>query len=173
MTILHLPQRHNIRLYGYDYSQEGLYFVTICTQDKMCLFGEIMDEEMALNEIGIIVKNCWLAIPEHYPHVKLHEFIIMPNHIHGIIELVGANKHSPDDIKFRSPSKSIGSIIRGFKIGVMKNIKANVYSPLQNKSIWQRNYYEHIIRNDESYQKITEYIYENPKYWQTDDYYTT
>lgn len=109
----------------------------------------------------------------------LHEFIIMPNHIHGIIEIgsnVGANKYSPDDIQFKSPSKTIGSVVRGFKIGAMKCYKeyitqANVYSPLQHSSIWQRNYYEHIIRNDDSYQKITEYIYENPRNWQKDDYY--
>ena len=178
MTKHNLPQHHSIRYYGYDYSQEGLYFVTICTQGRLCLFGDIVEEEMVLNDVGRIAKECWLAIPEHFPLVELHEFVIMPNHIHGIIELVGANKHSPDDtILFKSPSKTIGSVIRGFKIGVMKEYKkyitrANVDSPLQQQStIWQRNYYEHIIRNDESYQKITEYIFENPKYWQTDDYY--
>lgn len=175
-----ISQRRSIRLYEYDYSQEGLYFVTICTQDKVCLFGEIVEEEMVLNDVGNMAKECWLAIPEHYHHVELHEFVIMPNHIHGIIGIcaaVGANKHSPDNIQFSSPVKTIGSVIRGFKIGVMKRYKeyvmrANIYSPLrQTASIWQRNYYEHIIRNDDSYQKITEYICENPKHWQTDDYY--
>lgn len=175
-----LPQRYSMRLHEYDYSHEGLYFVTICTQDRIYYFGDITGGEMMLNDIGDIVKKCWLAMPEHFPHITLHEFVIMPNHIHGIIEIgtdVGANKHSPDDtILFKSPSRTIVSVIRGFKIGVMKCYKeyikrANVYSPLQKSSIWQRNYYEHNIRNDESYNKIAEYIYENPECWQTDDYY--
>lgn len=175
-----LPQRHSIRLDGYDYSREGLYFVTVCTKDKVYLFGSVANEKMILNEIGYETEKCWLAISQHFPHVKLHEYLIMPNHIHGIIEIteiVGANNHSPEkEGRFKSPSKTIGSIIRGFKIGVIKQIKnisrANGYSPLQDGSIWQRNYYEHIIRNDESYGKITEYIYENPKSWDRDDYYT-
>ncbi|MBD8388249.1 transposase [Dysgonomonas sp. BGC7] len=188
MIGVRLPQRCSIRLCGYDYSQEGLYFVTICTQDKACLFGNISDDEIVLNDVGKIAKHCWLSIPQHFSNAALHEFVIMPNHIHGIIEIVEANKHSSDDVKtnkhspddtirFKSPSKTIGSMIRGFKIGVMKQYKeyitrANINSPLQQTpSIWQRNYYEHIIRNEESYRKITEYIYENPKRWQTDDYY--
>ncbi|NDV77786.1 transposase [Dysgonomonas sp. 511] len=166
-----LPHRRSIRLHGYDYSQGGLYFVTICVKDKECLFGTVVDGDMVLNEFGNIVKKCWLAIPEHYAYVVLHGYIIMPNHIHGIIEIgefVGANYHSPEnEALFRSPSGTIGSIIRGLKIGVMKWYKEY----LQVKSIWQRSYYEHIIRNDESYQKITEYIYENPGNWLTDDYY--
>lgn len=198
MIGVRLPQRCSVRLCGYDYSQEGLYFVTICTQDKACLFGNISNDEIVLTDVGKMAKHCWLSIPQHFSNAVLHEFVIMPNHIHGIIEIVEANKHSPNDVyvnnyspdnvganqhspddtsRFKSPSKTIGSIIRGFKIGVMKQYKgyitrANINSPLQQTtSIWQRNYYEHIIRNEESYQKITEYIYENPKHWQTDDYY--
>lgn len=159
-----------------------MYFVTICTQDKICLFGSVINEETVLNEVGKIVFNCWLEIPQHYQNVILHEFVIMPNHIHGIIEIdtnVGVEYLRPSievnkDMGIRvenirplqqrpnCKSGTIGAIIRGFKIGVTKQI---------GHSIWQRNYYEHIIRNDESYQKIIEYISENPKNWQRDDYY--
>lgn len=179
-----LSHRQSIRLDGYDYSSSGMYFVTICTQNKLCLFGEVKDGEMILNEAGLTAQQCWLDIPLHFPHVILHEFVIMPNHIHGILEItddaVGANNHSPDNDlpEFKSPSKTIGSIIRGFKIGVMKWFKrndlltrANVYSPLQAQTIWQRNYYEHIIRNEKSYSTIADYIVSNPINWQSNDYY--
>jgi REP element-mobilizing transposase RayT len=205
--------RKSIRLKEYDYSQEGLYFITICCHNKSCLLGEIIDSKMHLNEAGNIVKECWLDIPKHFSNVILHEFIIMPNHIHGIIELVGANQHSPKDESksiqsvganqhspndknkittdnmanidsqnmtnidsqkranidspLRSPSKTIGSVIRGFKIGVTKWIRQN--SSVYN--VWQRNYYEHIIRNDQSYINISEYITTNPQKWLDDTFY--
>jgi len=178
-----LPNRRSIRLQGYDYSGEGLYFVTICVQDMKCLFGKVVDGEVILNDAGKIAKQCWLDIPTHFPHVTIHEFIIMPNHIHGILEItqsVGVNNHSPDkdDIpSFKSPSKTIGSVIRGFKIGITKwfrnNQRTNNYSSLKpTKSIWQRNYYEHIIRNNTSYMNIAKYIQSNPENWVTDDYYS-
>jgi REP element-mobilizing transposase RayT len=180
--------RKSIRLKEYDYSQEGLYFITICCHNKSCLLGEIIDSKMHLNEAGHIVNECWLDIPKHFSNVILHEFIIMPNHIHGIIELVGANQHSPNDKNkittdnmanidsqnmanidspLRSPSKTIGSVIRGFKIGVTKWIRQN--SSVYN--VWQRNYYEHIIRNDQSYINISEYITTNPQKWLDDTFY--
>lgn len=170
-----LPQRRSIRLTDYNYSREGLYFVTICCQDKICLFGKIEDGETLLNEAGEMAKQCWLDIPNHYPHVILHEFVIMPNHIHGILEIVdhvGAKNLSPE---FKSPAKTIGSVIRGFKIGVTKwynqNKRANNYSPLQSKNIWQRNYYEHIICNEKSFLNISDYIMNNPHNWINDEYY--
>ncbi|MDL2214989.1 transposase [Dysgonomonas sp. OttesenSCG-928-M03] len=178
-----LPQRRTIRLQGYDYSQEGLYFVTICCQDKICRFGKIQNDEVVLNEVGEIVKRYWLDIPNHFPHIILHEFVIMPNHVHGILEIaecvaVAANNHSPEnETPFRSPSKTIGSVVRGFKIGVSKwlnNQWAKDFSPVRqlSKSIWQRNYYEHIIRNSRSYQNISDYIKSNPINWIQDDYYS-
>ncbi|MDR2953798.1 MAG: transposase [Prevotella sp.] len=182
-------QRRSIRLNGYNYSQEGLYFVTICAKDKLCLFGSVINDEMVLNDTGKIAYDCWIEIPRHYQNVVLHEFVIMPNHIHGILEIVmpssvgveyfrpdSEDKHSmnnSEDIRVENirplqqrpncKSGAIGAIIRGFKIGITKQI---------GYSIWQRNYYEHIIRNDESHRNITEYIYENPKNWIKDDYYT-
>jgi REP element-mobilizing transposase RayT len=174
------PQRRSIRLQEYDYSQKGLYFVTICCQDKICRFGDIAEYEMILNNVGQVAKQCWLDIPKHFPHIVLHEFIIMPNHIHGILEIaesVEAKNLSPEgSISFRSPSKTIGSVIRGFKIGVSKwfreNQRTNNYSSLhKTKSIWQRNYYEHIIRDSYSHKNIADYIINNPYNWQQDDYY--
>lgn len=178
------PQRKSIRLQGYDYSQEGLYFVTLCTQGMVCLFGEIMKREMHLNEVGEIAEECWNNIPNHFPHIEIFDYIIMPNHIHGILGIsVGANKNSPEEIPFHSPSKTIGSVIRGFKNGVTKQLKecgllqellANIYSPLQKtmrNSIWQRNYYEHIIRNQEACNSIADYINHNPAKWKNDEYY--
>jgi REP element-mobilizing transposase RayT len=103
--------RRSICLQGYDYSQPGIYFVTLCTHNREYLFGEIFDGEMRLNEFGKMTQQCWLEISDHFPHVKLDEFAIMPNHIHGRIIL--------DDI---IPG-SIASIIRGFKIGVTKGFK--------------------------------------------------
>jgi REP element-mobilizing transposase RayT len=83
-----IHHRRSIRLKGYDYSQAGLYFITICTQNRECLFGEIRSPEMILNDAGNIANECWLVIPNHFPNVVLHEFIVMPNHIHGIVEYV-------------------------------------------------------------------------------------
>ena len=87
--------RHSIRLRGYDYSCSGLYFITICCQDRASIFGNVVSSSMILNDNGQIARQCWLEIPDHFPDVSLHEFIIMPNHIYGIVEIVGANKHSP------------------------------------------------------------------------------
>ena len=100
-------QKHNrkaIRLKGYDYSRTGLYFITICCYEKTCLFGDVIDDEIRLNTAGIIARNCWLAIPKHFPNVQLHQFVIMPNHIHGIIEfIVGAKNFSPHFTNNHSP----------------------------------------------------------------------
>jgi len=173
-----LHHRRSIRLKGYDYSQEGLYFVTICCQNKECLFGKIVDNEMRLNNSGKIANDCWQQISKHFPNVILHEYVIMPNHFHGIIQLVGANNHSPENDNndtgakdfspLHSPSKTIGSIVRGFKIGVTKWMRQNtdVYH------VWQRNYYEHIIRNERSLKNIVKYIVDNSKMWKNDKFYS-
>jgi REP element-mobilizing transposase RayT len=282
-------KRQTIRLKEYDYQQPGLYFITICCYQKSRLFGQLINGKVILNDAGKIANQCWLNIPIHFPDVILHEFIIMPDHIHGIIELtVGAKNFSPykripqpsspdiprsdtsspdkripqppppdipkekrliqqgkkyygniesannndyvnrlgndgvyrdgndgvnrdgnddgvyrvgnddgvyrvgnDDGVYRvgndgvyrdgndgvnrvgndgvyraknfsplrSPSKTIGSVVRGFKIGVTKWFRQNT----QIQNVWQRNYYEHIIRDKKSYQNITNYIINNPK----------
>ena len=186
--------RRSIRLQGYDYSQPGIYFITLCTQNHECLFGEILNGEMRLNEFGKMTQQCWLEIPHHFPHVKLDEFVIMPDHIHGIIilnDIVGAKNFSPQPSNnfspqpsnnfspqpmptpqqnitpFRSPSKTIGSIIRGFKIGVTRGFRQNTDIYV----VWQRNYYEHIIRNKVELNRMRQYIIDNPKKWKTDENY--
>ncbi len=160
-----IHHRRSIRLSEYDYSQAGAYFVTICTQNKECLFGNVVNGTMQLNDMGIVARQCWNAIPQHFPNVLLDEFIVMPNHIHGIVILnVGAKNISPLQ---HGTSMTIGSVIRGFKIGVTKWARANCacHTP------WQRNYYEHIIRNEHELHKIREYIINNPLNWEQDENY--
>ena len=164
--------RRSIRLLGYDYSQAGAYFVTVCAHDRMCLFGEIADGKMRLNEAGRIVQQCWNQIPEHFPHVELGEFIVMPNHVHGIVVIaetpnVGARHAVPLPEKFCKPVPgSIPTIVRSFKSAVTKRINEMRGTP--GVPVWQRNYYEHVIRNDESLHCIREYIINNPLQWDMD-----
>jgi len=173
--------RRSIRLKGYDYSQPGAYFVTIVTHQRQCIFGRIVDGKMRLNEWGEIAKQCWNEIPQHYPNVTLDEYVIMPNHIHGIIilndnnistidtEIVGAKNFSPlqQNDHPRGTTQTIGSIVRGFKIGVTKWFRqhTNIYI------VWQRNYYEHIIRNEMELLRIRQYIVNNPMNWENDENY--
>ncbi len=160
--------RRSTRLPGYDYSQSGAYFVTVCTKNRECLFGEIEDGEMHLNDTGNIACQCWQDIPVYFPHVMCDRFIIMPNHIHGILFIdvsVGAKNFSPLPGQHpRGTSKTIGSVVRGFKIGVTKWMRRN--TSVQN--VWQRNYYEHVIRNESEWNRIRQYIADNPARWETD-----
>lgn len=186
-----IHHRRSVRLKNYDYGQEGLYFITICCIQKLHFFGEIDDGKMYLNDIGNIVQNEWLNTPNIRKNIKLHQFVIMPNHFHAIIEItenlnVGANCNSPNDKCqiFNGTSNTIGAIVRGFKISVIKKIKLlNEELANQDKwqkgelqfaptDIWQRNYHEHIIRDEKSYLLISEYIENNPLKWQDDCFYS-
>jgi REP element-mobilizing transposase RayT len=160
-----IHNRRSVRLKGYDYSEEGLYFITICVQDRKCLFGKIVYGKMNLNDAGNISDNCWLEIPNHFPNVVLHEHIVMPNHVHGIIELIKTGSQNGSESSavgvenfqpLQSPNVSLSSM------GIQN------FEPLR---IWQRNYYEHIIRNEQSYQQIADYIINNPNNWQEDDFF--
>ena len=251
------PKIHNrksMRFNGYDYSQEGAYFITICCKDRECLFGEIKNREMILNANGIIAYNEWLQTTKIRSNVELDVFVIMPNHIHGIViinnhaiddgrgvlhapgllmndrgnkldvlhtpgllmndrgnkpdvlhapvSVLGAPDsvlHAPgpalgtsDSIKgvcntplqitvgrdlgvcntsLRSPSNTIGAIVRGYKSAVKKQINilgSGNYN--QSSTVWQRNYHDHIIRNEQSYQHISNYIINNPAKWDDDKY---
>ena len=195
----HNPQKHHrrsIRLQGYDYSQEGLYFITICCQDRAHLFGEVADGEMILNRYGELAQKEWQNTSAIRVNVILHEFVVMPNHFHSIIE-IKFQKGNNEIGKFQSPSHTIGAIIRGFKIATIKKIKDYILNTGEkiNDSkgelqfaltaptaptekikeldfkIWQRNYYEHIIRNEEAYERISDYIRDNPKRWNEDKFY--
>ena len=181
------PEKHHrrsIRLKGYDYSQPGWYFVTVVAQNRDCLFGEIADGEMLLNEIGIIVRDEWIKTAEIRPEIRLDEYIIMPNHIHGIIIIVDDNRRHATGrgdprgtptrpvaptIKPGPKPKSIGSIMAGFKSAVTKRV--NAYRGAPGQKLWQRNYWEHIIRNEIELNRIRNYIINNPKNWDEDRFY--
>ena len=159
-----IHHRKSIRLRNYDYSQAGLYFITICTHERLALFGKIVDEIMVKSDAGVIAEKCWHEIPEHFPQVVLGEFVVMPNHIHGIIEIAGANVGANDvgannvgannylPLQCHGTSKTVGSIVRGFKIGVTKWFRTHT----DIREVWQRNYHEHIIRDEEGHVKISE-----------------
>jgi putative transposase len=169
--------RKSIRLQGYDYSQAGAYFVTIVTYQRDCIFGEIKNSEMILNDLGKIADECWRAIPEHFPFVELGAHIIMPNHAHGVIVInnneptsgVGATHWvAPTTIITRpaGPKRgSLGAIIGSFKMVVTRRIQREHNAT----GIWQRNYYEHIIRNEREMDDIWRYIESNPAHWDADE----
>ncbi|MDZ4749227.1 MAG: transposase [Saprospiraceae bacterium] len=171
--------RRSTRLKGYDYSKPGFYFVTICTKNRENLFGAISKNHMYLNDAGRVVLNCWLEIPKHYPHVKLHDFIIMPNHIHGIFEIEeNQNYHEkpqPSQSMFNQPKHryqhiipgSLGSIIRGFEIGVTKWFRTHT----DIHTVWQRNFHDTIIRSKWTIRIISRYIINNPKNWNNDEFF--
>ena len=163
-------KRQSIRLKDYDYSQAGVYFLTICVKDKQCFFGEIINDEMVFNDIGKIAEKFWRDIPVHYPNIELDEFIIMPNHIHGILVIVGIQHVEPLPRRHeyqKTIPKSIGSIIRIYKASVTNWCRNNGFEFFQ----WQRNYYEHIIRSEKQLKAIREYIRNNPYNWPKDSEY--
>jgi len=174
------PQKHHrrsIRLKNYDYASSGAYFVTIVTHGRQCLFGAIVDGQMRLNEFGEIVCDEWLKTEIIRPRVQLDVFVIMPNHIHGIIIVNdvdgccrGTLQRAPTIEQFGKPtSDSIPTIIRLFKSATTKRI--NEYRNTPAVSVWQRNYYEHIIRNETEWQRIRQYIANNPIHWKHDEHY--
>jgi putative transposase len=166
-------QRRSIRLQGYDYTLGGAYFVTICTQDREYLFGEIVDSEMRLSEIGRVVEEEWIKTATVRKNVGLDAFVVMPNHIHGIVVIVDEDK--PIDVGAQrrcAPTPlgvaagSLGAIIRSFKSVVTK--RTNQIRDTRSVCVWQRNYHEHIIRDDKDLDRIRLYIVDNPANWETD-----
>jgi REP-associated tyrosine transposase len=160
--------RRSIRLRGYDYSLAGAYFVTVCVRKQEFLFGDVVEGEMRLNDAGWIVQATWDGLPSHYAGVRIDAFVIMPNHVHGIIVLterdVGAGfKPAPTDECRRH---GLSEIVRGFKTFSSRRINELHETP--GVSVWQRNYYEHIIRNDDSMNRIRKYIVDNPARWAFD-----
>jgi len=171
------PDQHrkNIRLEDYDYASPGHYFVTIISHERKNIFGEIIDGEMNLNQAGKIVEQTWRDIPKHFPNTSCEIFVVMPNHIHGIIniiddEIVGARHKVSRDEDSASPlqmeTQPMGVIVRSFKSAVTKS--AHDLELFDGVKIWQRNYYEHIIRDEDDYQQIADYIAANPINWEFD-----
>jgi putative transposase len=172
--------RHSIRLPNYDYSQPGAYFITIVTWHRECLFGEVVDGEMRLNDVGKIVQWEWLELPKRFCFVELGAFIVMPNHFHGILifhENAGATRLGLSESGFsnlngsplpRGPQPaSLGGIMAQFKSRVTKRLWK--MPSWQGRPVWQRNYYEHVIRNERDLQNIMDYIEVNPRLWGEDD----
>ena len=156
--------RRSVRLSDYDYSQCGMYFITICAHESEHLFGKITDGKMHKNAMGILAEEAWHAIFEYFPHARSEIFVAMPNHIHAVIDI-----HSAVDVaqNFSGTSKTIGSIIRAFKAKVTVWARKNT----QIKDVWQRNYYEHVIRDERDCNRIYEYILNNPVGWIKDGTY--
>ena len=175
-----VKNRRLTRLKGCDYSQGGWYFVTFCVKNCEYLLGDIANEEIRLSEIGRMAQKCWLEIPDHFPCVILDEFIVMPNHIHGIIvvgdnalqnkdfcsAIVGNNNYCslPQQPWQKQWARSLSSIVRGFKIGVTKWCRQNNNQHF----VWQKSFYDHIIRHEKSLFKIRNYIVSNPSKWEVD-----
>jgi len=164
--------RHSIRLKGYDYTQAGAYFVTVCSYGRVSLFGEIIHEEMQLNEFGHRVQAEWLKTETFRSSVELDEYVVMPNHFHGILIISGAvtegtARRAPTAPRFGRPVvSSLATFIRSFKSATTRSINQLRHSP--GLSVWQRNYYEHVIRDDTSLDRIRQYILSNPLRWDMD-----
>ncbi len=178
------PDRHHrrsIRLKEYDYARAGAYFVTVCTNNKECLFGDVVEGNMTISQFGAVAMKCWVEIPNHFTGLSVDEFVIMPNHIHGILSFVGARHAVPElttepksNVSPRETIEQFGkpvvgslpTIIRSFKSTVTKKI--NQIRNLRGGPLWQRNYYEHVIRNENELNRIREYILKNPLKWELD-----
>ena len=164
----YIHHRRSIRLKGYDYSQAGLYFITICCQDRICRFGHIENGEMILNAYGKIAYDEWAKLSDRFPNFKMNVFQIMPNHMHGIILLndtvVGATA--------RVAPTTVCDIVGAYK-SLVANGCLHIYK-MNNEimgKLWQRNYYEHIIRNEQSHHNISAYIINNPAKWKEDKFH--
>jgi len=168
----HKHHRRSIRLKGYDYSQARAYFVTICSQGRKCLFGDVFDGEMRLNDVGTMVLDVCYKIPEHFPHTDIDKYVVMPNHFHGIIVINSDGRgmacHAPTHRQFAKPiAGSLSTIVGSFKSAITRQI--NLISNTPGHPVWQRNYYEHIIRSEEEMDHIREYIINNPLKWEYDE----
>ena len=193
----HIHHRKSIRLKGYDYAQPGLYFITICSQNRACYFGNIVDRKMLLNDAGMMVENEWLKLPNRFQNIQLHEYVVMPNHFHAILEIVGATlviaqndmvvqnddesqneriaqnddqsqnemvAQNDDQSQKGQPQgiaptgKTVGNMVGAFQsivtVEYIRGVKTLGWQPFDGK-LWQRNYWEHIIRNDDEYQRIS------------------
>jgi putative transposase len=174
--------RRSIRLPNYDYSQSGAYFVTIVTWHRECLFGEVVDGEMVISKFGLVAKQQWEKLPQRIPTIELGEYAIMPNHMHGIIVITygkgtagnpndldsESSRRAPTHEQFQKPVKgSIPTIVRSYKSAVSYRI--NLMRGTQDIPVWQRNYYEHIMRNEQDLQNKTDYIEANPMLWDQDE----
>ncbi len=155
-----IHHRRSIRLKEYDYSSVGWYFVTVCTHEWRCTLGNVLEDQFIINATGKIVERSWKWLGEHFPNVELDEFVIMPNHLHGIVIINeprrGGSRTAPTEPK----TKPLGRLIGAFKTTSTKAI--NLRNGSSGTAFWQRGYYEHVIRNDNDLHRIRTYIQNNP-----------
>jgi REP element-mobilizing transposase RayT len=176
------PEKHHrrsIRLRGYDYRLPGAYFVTICSYRWRCLFGEVIEGQMVPNAYGTVVHDEWCQSAKIRQEIRLDEFVVMPNHVHGIVVIIddvgatgwspvgGATGRSPLHVRPGPPPRSLGSFIAGFKSATTHRINGIRDTP--GTPVWQRNYYEHIIRTEDECDEVRTYIQENPLRWDLDE----
>ncbi len=180
-----IHHRRSIRLKGYDYTQAGAYFITICSHQREHVFGEIVNGEMKLNKLGLVAKQQWEKLPKRFPYIELGAFVLMPNHEHGIIQIIEQQRRGmaeslqnlDEESSCYAPTmnqqkfgkmipNSIPTIVRSYKSAVVYRI--NLMRGVKAAPVWQRNYYEHVIRNDRELELITRYIDYNPLNWQLD-----
>ena len=168
--------RRSIRLPAYDYTSAGAYFVTVVTADRACTFGHVADDVVRLTEIGRIVEDEWFRTADIRDSVELDAFVVMPNHLHGVLWILdkpgsptaGTPPRAPTGHKFGQPvSRSLSTIINNFKGRVTTRVRG--LTVIADQTIWQRGYYYHVIRSEESLQKIREYIIANPRLWDEDE----
>jgi putative transposase len=168
-----LPRRRSSRLPAFDYSQAASYFLTICVQDNRPLFGRVFNGEMALDAFGKIADSCWREIPNHFAGIKLGRHVIMPNHMHGIIVLHGRVRSVATDALSNTrafgtlEAKSIPAVVRSYKSAVTKLVRKTTGNA--HLRLWQRNYYEHVIRDEDDFRATSEYIRLNPARWKFDE----
>jgi putative transposase len=165
-------RRRSLRLSTYDYTLAGAYFVTICTHERACLFGEIIDETMHSSGAGKMVNECWLAIRNTFPTVYIDEYVVMPNHVHGILILPGPGA-SVVSAKTTAGTRypSLGIVVGSFKsrstVLYTHGVRQAAW-PTFHQRLWQRNYYDRIIRDDQELARAREYIHNNPLQWSLD-----
>lgn len=152
------PRRNSLRLKGYDYTQPGAYFVTLCTKNRECLFGKIVGGIAQLNEYGNIVVQSWQWLEQQYSYVELDAWVVMPNHLHGIIIIT--------DTSSNMKRKTLGRLVGAFKTVSAKKINQSRQTP--GFPVWQRDFYDRINRNDRSLERTRQYIVDNPLKWHED-----
>jgi len=165
--------RRSIRLHGADYSEPGAYFITICAAERRNILGKIENGKVALSGLGEIVSRCWIQIPKHFSAARMEEFVVMPNHLHGIIGLtVGARYIMPSHQRtrntegFQKPTRgSVPTIVRAFKAAATLEAKKSLGWKIE---LWRKNYFERVLRDGKEYADASRYILENPARWEWD-----
>jgi len=166
-----MHHRRSIRLKGYDYSQEGAYFITVCTYNRRCVLGSITNGEMKPSGLGELVWSAWRDLPNHHDHIDVDAFVVMPNHVHGIVVIgnAGTAGRAPTGTRttFGKPRPAtLATIMRSFKAAVTRQANRSLKTP--GATLWQRNYYDRVIRNEKEWDALRQYIFDNLANWAAD-----